>query len=298
MFLSRSGLELNNLWTAAANLIEIDTSIGQLHRVVIANPGDVEAASRYAAALRRAGRHDEADQHTVAPHAHAFADASNLANQIHNALDVHMRNSDSFDPNHMREEVRLAKEFDDAHEAMESARDRLDRAAEESLTARGHQGGLHRAVSATARRRLIKAHGASFLPRHEDWHDEHPALLNYHNGRPWQGMSYGRSPGGLFDSDADKHSYIHSLVSRNPRLRIHWASPGPENSDHYVSIHGRFRRRSGEAQDRFEPSLSERVGSVRTGFERTEDLSTVTPENYIASFPPHRHPDPSPTDTR
>ena len=82
MFLSRSGLELNEIWAQQQHLMESDERLQRLRRKVQSDPSKREHLVR---ALRRAGLHDEADHHEMALHVHAYQ-------QAHSKLTQHGRN--------------------------------------------------------------------------------------------------------------------------------------------------------------------------------------------------------------
>lgn len=276
MFLSRGGIELNEIWHRQVQLVESDERIRSLERRVQGEPGDAGARHRLVTELRRAGRHEEAAAHQLQPHAQQFAEASRRAHDA--ALETHKHWQTQPNPFNHPKTDEIEARWGKAHEAMEDAREAFHAEVGRALRARGDKSPLNRASTASGRYRVLMAHGAKHLPKQDNWGHEHSLLMHHHNGKSLAGNPEPKGPGGtgggVFQSDAAKHSFLHSLVTRHPNLRLGHGTD--QDGGHHVFVH---------LENHKTTPVQHKGGSVRDH----DTGSTVTSENYLSSHPPHRH---------
>lgn len=269
MFLSRSGLELNEIWYQQANMLEADERIRSLERKHHANPADEGTREAYIRALRQRGDHDSADAVLLRPHAQRFADAVQRVSAASKKRDDHI--DAGADPH------TLGK-LDDAHDkAMHdagSAHGVYTHFVSKALHERGDGNPLHNVDNASLRQRIIHAHGSKHLPKTDNWGDEHRLLSGYHG--MWKLGGNHEHPRGVphmfvGETAAQRHAMVHSLVTRNPHLTIHhgW---NDQDGTHHVLVY------TGEHDS--EPRH-------RDGGSITGPLGHHTTKEYLEKHPPH-----------
>jgi len=85
MILSRSGLELNEVWAKQAVLIEADIQLRHAERDARTNQGDAQAQHRYDAALGRYGTHQQRAER-IAPAMDTYSEARRASIEAYNRL--------------------------------------------------------------------------------------------------------------------------------------------------------------------------------------------------------------------
>lgn len=194
LVLSRSGFELNEIWHWQAQLVEDDARTQNLRRRL--NSGDEDARRPLISTLRRAGDHDEADKLHLHHHTQAFTEASSRL--------------------HAAEQTGDRKAHKRAENSVREARDSLRAHSADALRARGFD--LSKLPSASERHRAIADHAAKHLPKQENWKKEHALLRHFHGSKALMGGHARYHEGGNFESRAAMHSYIRSMVTRNPNV--------------------------------------------------------------------------------
>jgi hypothetical protein len=208
--LSRSGFELNEIWHRQAQLVEDDARTQNLRRRL--NSGDEDARRPLVSALRRVGDHDEADKLHLYHHAKAFTEASSRLHETEKADDRKGRKK--------------------AESSVREARDNLRAHASDALRDRGFD--LSKLPSASERYRAIADHAAKHLPKQEDWRKEHALLRHFHGAKALMAGHARFHEGGTFESRAAKHSYIRSVMTRNPNTLLGF---GTSHSGPWANVH-------------------------------------------------------------
>ena len=268
--LSRGGIELNEIWRRQAQLVEHDEDLRRLERAYQSAPNDETVRERLVSTYRRKGDHDSADAVHLGHHARVFADASKRAHEAEKAVQAH------YDPGRRRDPDSLTKaehEWDKAHEAMEDAHGALTRHTGEALRARGDDNPMNKAKRVSTRYRVLTAHAAKHLPPTKNWEQEHSLLSHWHGA-----YQPGRAARGGFqhmrvESRAARHALVHSLVTRNPHLRI---THNETEDGHHVMV--QLAPRSREPLHTQGGHVSEIEGAATTH---------ANTKNYLSMHPPH-----------
>ena len=229
MILSRSGSELNEIWYKQTSLLEMDERQRSRERSVLTNPNDEGARKHLVATLRRSNNHDEADRHLLQPHVDRFVAASRRLQKAEKADVAYTSKSGRHNQQGVR--TKTGNERDVASLDMEDARGALHYHAGNALRAHGKSNPMLKARRGNPRYEVILAHGAKYLPKTDNWDDEHSLLSHYHDVKT-------ASRGGVhhfkMESASKRYALTHSLVSRSPNLNVdHLES----DDGHSVMVH-------------------------------------------------------------
>ena len=277
MFLSRSGLELGEIWAQQeAALVEADERLR--HRQRAAASGDPQEQARYIRELRRAGKHDEADAHALAPHVKRFVDASTALHKHDKRAHDHLEGPEAaFNQQHYTHQESSREQL---HKKMKEAREALHHRTANALREHGKLSPLHKAKGVAARYEVGLAHGAKHLPPTDDFDHERALLSDYHEMHGHSHHEPSPTSAHIYraESAAQRHGFVHSLVTRNPELHVmHGYNPhGPRTGRHFVHILVGSDRKPLR-------SKSGRVTEARPD-RLNQSHSTA---DYLASHPPH-----------